>query len=230
MFQRQASSFSWPPPHLSSSRPRGKVCIRYALVNIEKTIENGHWNGWFIHQTWWCSLIFHSCLSLPEGKCCDLFKLNNVNYYIIWPEDCNGGVVGQDVRNGLWQCGRQFGDLGCIVHVYIQTCTNCQHVLFREHEWCMFMPSKRVVLLSIGSIGIARFALPWPISLILIAVQWGVDQSDLEIRMEKPALGAAAALACGTRSTGGVGPWVFCWERAVAAKQPGVDLGEKKGW
>jgi hypothetical protein len=39
-------------------------CILYPLVNIQKTIENGHRNGGFTHLN---MVIFHSYVSLPEG-------------------------------------------------------------------------------------------------------------------------------------------------------------------
>jgi hypothetical protein len=27
------------------------------LVNIQKAIENGHWNSWFSHEKWWFSIV-----------------------------------------------------------------------------------------------------------------------------------------------------------------------------
>jgi len=39
-------------------------CVLYPLVNIQKTIENGHRNGGFTHLN---MVMFHSYVSLPEG-------------------------------------------------------------------------------------------------------------------------------------------------------------------
>jgi hypothetical protein len=37
------------------------------LVNIQKAIENGHWNSWFSHEKWWFSIVM--LVFLPEGNC-----------------------------------------------------------------------------------------------------------------------------------------------------------------
>ena len=42
----------------------------YPLVNIEKAIENGHWNSWFTHKRRWFSVVF--CMFTRPGILRDL--------------------------------------------------------------------------------------------------------------------------------------------------------------
>ena len=54
---------------------------KYPLVNIQTTIEHGHRNSGFSHKKWWCSMIFHSYVNLPEGMC---YAWNILNSWAMW--------------------------------------------------------------------------------------------------------------------------------------------------
>ena len=52
----------------------------YPLVNIQKTIGNGHRNSWFTHQQWWCSIVFFVNVSQRVNH--QIIPLNHHEYPI----------------------------------------------------------------------------------------------------------------------------------------------------